>query len=329
MYFKRRIYSYFLFLAGSLLIGSSLLSCSREDTSLGRAEFPPDYEQQFESWHEQRLYDLTHPTGWMRLAGLFWLSDGKQTFGKGSGVTFQFPDLEEGIWGEFSVRNDSVFITSSRSDEILIDSMPLQSGVETLIYSNKQVHSESTESPSLSTAEEYAPVLNLRDLEWFIIKRGDLLGVRLYNKQNPVVDAFDGFDRFPIDSSWIVRARLLPYSEPRKLRVMNILGQMDEVDSPGILEFQIGKEIYTLTPMTEGDQLFIVFADSTNQESTYESGRYLYVDPPIEGSIMTFIDFNKAYNPPCSYSSYSTCQIPPPENRLPIHVTAGEKRPTN
>lgn len=304
-----------------ILAGYIFQSCSREDTSLGPAQIESGYHSTFERWHRERLYDLTHPTGWMRLAGLFWLEEGTQTFGGGSESIIQFPGMESDPFGEFTLSGDSVFIRIYADTDLYIDSVRVASKDPMIIYSPSTVQSGG------QFIEEYAPILTYNELEWFIIKREELFGIRLYNKENDYVDDFEGFVRYPMDSSLVVKARLIPYAEPRTIRVTNILGQVSDAKSPGVLEFQIGTEIYTLTPTTEEDKLFIAFSDATNKEETFESGRYLYVDPPAPGSGMTVIDFNKSYNPPCSYSSFSTCQLPPPENWLKIAVYAGEKRP--
>lgn len=312
-------YSIFLFFI--ILTGLWSQSCSREDVSLGPAKIPDDYAAEFERWHQERLYDLTHPTGWMRLAGLYWLEEGTQTFGSGPEVAFQFPDMDSGPFGEFTMKDDSVFLSIYSESDLFVDSTRITPETNVLIYTpSLDAYGEST--------PEYAPIVKYKELEWFIIKRDDLMGIRLYNKRNQYVDQFQGFERYPIDSSLVVKARLLPYEESRTLRVANILGQVSEEESPGVLEFRIGSQVHTLTPTIEGEKYFIAFSDPTNKQETFESGRYLYVDPPEPGKTMTIIDFNKAYNPPCSYSSFSTCQLPPPENWLKVSIEAGELRPT-
>lgn len=297
------------------VIGAVLAAASCElPEPMGMAPVPADYQERFEAWHADRVQALTHPTGWMRLAGLHWLQQGVQTFGSGPDADVRFPEGKlQPVAGSFRVRADSVWMTAGPSAELTLDGEPVRPGQEVLLF---------------DPVTQDAPMVAGGSLEWLIIQREDLLGVRLYDHENPLADAFEGFERFPMDSAWHLKARLVPHSEPTQFAVTNVLGQTVMVDSPGILEFTTTTgESYSILPMTEGEKMFIVFGDKTNGNATYGSGRYLYVEFPPEGSDMTIIDFNLAYNPPCSYTAFSTCQLPPPSNRLPIPVRAGELAP--
>lgn len=298
--------------AALLAVCMAAASCAPREP-LGPAPVPADYQERFEAWHSARVHELTHPTGWMRLAGLHWLRAGSQTFGTGSDADIRFPDGGiPTLAGSFRVRADSVWMTPAPSAELTLDGEPVPPGQEVLLY---------------DPVTQVAPTVAGGTLEWLIIQREDLLGIRLYNHENALADAFEGFERFPFDSAWHLKARLIHHSEPTQLAVTNVLGQTSMVDSPGVLEFEAAGGLHSLVPMTEGEKMFIVFGDPTNGDSTYGSGRYLYVDFPSEGSDMTLIDFNLSYNPPCSYSAFSTCQLPPPSNRLAIPVKAGELAP--
>ena len=110
------------------------------------------------------------------------------------------------------------------------------------------------------------------------------------------------------------------------ITVPNILGTVDQSPSPGMAVFTVDGQEYRLTPVLEEGEtrLFFVFADATNRTETYGAGRFLYADPPTNGSVV--LDFNRAYNPPCAFSAYATCPLPPKQNRLPLAISAGEKR---
>lgn len=276
---------------------------------------PEDYAERLEAWHDARVQELTHPTGWMRLAGLHWLEEGTQSFGSSdeeADIAFAGGSLPS-VAGLLRMSGDSVWVTAAEGTELRLEGEPLAPGEQTLIH---------------DPVTGYAPMIASGTLEWLIIQREDLVGIRLYDHENPLADAFDGFDRFPIDSLWHVKAMLMPHRTPTQLAVTNILGQTTMVDSPGTLHFDVlAGDSYRLVPMMEGDKMFIVFGDLTNGKTTYDSGRYLYADMPPEGSNITILDFNLAYNPPCSYTSYSTCQLPPPSNRMNIAVKAGELAP--
>lgn len=162
---------------------------------------------------------------------------------------------------------------------------------------------------------------------WSVIGRGDLIGIRVWNTENPEVDAFTGFDRFPTDTSFVRVARFRPNPEGTTIRIMNVLGQLETHPAPGVLEFDIDGKRFELHPLARNGQYFVIFADPTNRTETYQAGRFIYINPPNEGSDRTIIDFNKAYNPPCSFSEFTTCQLPPDSNVLTTSITAGEKRP--
>lgn len=162
---------------------------------------------------------------------------------------------------------------------------------------------------------------------WTVIKRGDLYGIRVWDTVNPEADVFTGFRRYPIDTTMVRRARFIPHPAGTTIPITNVLGQTEAQPAPGILEFDLGGVRHRLHPIAGGDRLFVIFGDATNRSETYPAGRFLYVDYPQEGSAITVIDFNMAYNPPCSFSPYTTCQLPPKDNFLSVAVEAGEKRP--
>jgi uncharacterized protein (DUF1684 family) len=123
-----------------------------------------------------------------------------------------------------------------------------------------------------------------------------------------------------------VEARLEPTPSERKISIPNVLGEVEEMSSPGTAVFTVAGKEYRLTPVVEpgGDQLFLLFGDLTNRDETYGAGRFLEVDMPKDGKVV--LDFNRAYNPPCAFTPFATCPLPPPQNRLKVRVEAGEKR---
>ena len=149
--------------------------------------------------------------------------------------------------------------------------------------------------------------------------------MRVKDKESPTLRAFHGIENFPADPKWRVEARFEPYDPPRPVRVPNILGTVDTESCPGALVFEIDGKSYRLDPVVERGEtdLFVIFGDRTNGHGTYGAGRFLYAAAPVGGR--TVLDFNKAYNPPCVFTPYATCPLPPAENKLPIPIEAGEK----
>lgn len=292
----------------SFILAGVFTACSQQE--LGQAPVPENYEEEIEQWKADRLESLTAPTGWMRLAGMYWLDEGENTFGSGPENDVRFPEgtIPETA-GTFYVENDRVRLSVSDDVEITHDGNQVD---ELVVFD-----------------DENAPELEYGTLHWFIIKRGDLLGIRLYNKENEKVDQFTGFDSYPVDPEWRREARFIPSQEGTTIPIINILGQLEDLPSPGTLEFTVDGERYTLDAIESTERMFIILGDETNRTETYQAGRYMYIDYPEDGSNRTVVDFNKAYNPPCSYSKFTTCQLPPPQNRLDVEITAGELRPVD
>jgi uncharacterized protein (DUF1684 family) len=158
---------------------------------------------------------------------------------------------------------------------------------------------------------------------WSIIIREDKIGVRFRDLKNPALAAFKGNKRFAINETWNLPAKFLP-PNPNGLFVTNVLGQTTAQDYAGKISFEYQGKNYVLDAISEGPgDLFVIFCDATNGINTYHTGRYMYVPRP-DSNGNTFIDFNKAFNPPCAYTPFATCPIPPKQNKLPFKVTAGE-----
>jgi uncharacterized protein (DUF1684 family) len=288
-----------IFLFGLLLIGCGG-STSGEDS---------EYITEIRTWQEQRIEGLKSENGWLNLAGLYWLIEGENSFGTAPSNDIVFPESRgpEQI-GSFFLESGEV-------------SVRIRPGVE-VFHNNEPVESMQLRSDM----DGDATMLQCGSLLWFVIRRGDQHGIRLRDLDSPMVDTFKGIDTFPIDLDWRVEAVLEPYDPPRLIKVPTILGTITEQLSPGALVFQIAGETRKLIPTGElsDEELFLVFADETSGHSTYGGGRFLYVETPGEDG-RTIIDFNRAYNPPCAFTPYATCPLPPEQNRLPIEMTAGEK----
>ncbi len=291
-----------------ILIAVIITACGNPERELGPAPVSDNYEQEVQEWIDDRIETLKEPTGWLRLAGMFVLEEGENRFGSGSDQDIQFPEgtipnyagtfvLEDGIVEMITA--DGVEITSAGEN---VDQMTIYDGDE-------------------------APEISHGSLVWHVIQRQDLIAIRLYNTENQKADRFDGFGRYPIKSEWNLKARFDAHPAGTTIPVANVLGQTDDVGNPGSLIFEKDEETYTLEALdSSSGRLFLIVGDKTNQTETYQAGRFMYVDYPDENGYTT-IDFNKIYNPPCAYNLYTTCQLPPPSNRLDLSITAGEIRP--
>ncbi len=176
-----------------------------------------------------------------------------------------------------------------------------------------------------SDAADEPTRLSSGSLRIHLVERGGRLAARVADADNPSRRALGPIDAFPVSSAWRFDARFEPHDPPKKIRVTSILGTVEEEISPGAVVFSTAGRTLRLDPILERGETdyWIIFGDHTNGVETYAGGRFVYVPPPVNGR--TVLDFNKAYNPPCVFTPFSTCPLPPPQNRLPIRVEAGEK----
>jgi uncharacterized protein (DUF1684 family) len=159
-----------------------------------------------------------------------------------------------------------------------------------------------------------------------VIERGGEIGVRLKDNASASRRDFKGLRWFPIDGAWRVVARFEPSAPGSTLEITNVLGQTQKLPSPGEAVFNLGGRELRLVPVLEkpdAGELFFIFRDETAARETYGAGRFLYAGLPVDGSVV--LDFNKAHSPPCAFTRYATCPLPPKRNRLPVRIEAGEK----
>lgn len=263
------------------------------------------YEAEIQAWQAKREASLKSEDGWLNLAGLFRLKEGKNTFGAGKSNDIIFPK-GEAFLGNFILENGQVRIEIEPNVLVLNQDKK----VDTLLIFN-------------SKAEE--PILlQHQSLRWFIIQRGDQYLVRLRDLEHSNVTNFKGIERFPTESNWRIEATLEPAEPDFKIQVADVIGTTSMQASPGAFAFDIQGQTYRLYPTISGDELFFVFGDATNGDSTYGAGRFLYAAKP-DANGKTMLDFNKSYNPPCAFTAFATCPLPSKENILPIEIKGGEK----
>jgi uncharacterized protein (DUF1684 family) len=183
-----------------------------------------------------------------------------------------------------------------------------------------------TELELAADASGKPTVLELGTLSFFVIQRGDRIGVRIKDKASPVLASFHGLDFFPIQPEWRIDARFEPYDPPKKVPIPNVLGQVTMSDSPGAVEFERQGKTWRMDTLgSVKDGLSLIFADATSGHETYGAGRFLELGKLENGKVE--VDFNTAYNPPCAYTAFATCPLPPEQNKLKtLAVTAGEKK---
>lgn len=268
----------------------------------------PSYKERIDQWHHHRVSSLKSETGWLNLAGLFWLNEGNNSIGRGPDFKVSLPvasSLTE--LGLLTLQNGTVRFSPNPGAAVTSEGKPV------------------TESVVVFAADTKPVVLANGSLRWFIIKRGDQYGVRLRDLESPLLKEFQGIDRYPVDESWRIKARLETTTEPQTIPIIDVLGHTSQYPLAGTLIFEKGGKTYRLQAAGEGQRLFILFSDPTNAHETYGAGRFLYADKPGADGLTT-LDFNQAINPPCAFTTFATCPLPPKQNKLALAITAGEKR---
>lgn len=265
------------------------------------------YKKEIAAWDSERLSSLKSATGWVNLAGLFWLKPGENTFGAGvsNDIIFNHPSFPSQL-GTFKVDPKEITWKTHEGNDVYIKGEK--------IITQTIFHIDSMSAPSLS----------FKTFKWSIIKREDKVGIRFRDLNNPALQSLTHINRFDADPKWKINA-VLETALYSTIAITNVLGQTTQQQSPGKLVFTINGKTYKLDVLDEGPgDLFVIFGDETNGTETYHTGRFLYVPRPDENG-NTVIDFNKSHNPPCAFTPFATCPIPPRQNMLPLSVFAGEK----
>ena len=293
---------YSLTIALAITIGFFSCDPPKEEESIN-----PEYLTSIKTWRTDRAERLKSDNGWLNLAGLFWLEPGESTFGADSANTVVFPgEATADFIGSFILNGDSVQMKVLPDATVIADS--LQATDITIYVANGESN----------------PLLSHETLRWFVIQRGDRIGIRLRDLNSSLVRDFEGIDNYPTDENYNVKAKFQSYNPPKLVEIDNIIG-LTSVDTVyGALVFELDGQEYQLDPLGKSDGMFLMFADATSALETYGGGRYLYPPAPDENGIVA-LDFNKAYNPPCAFTDFATCPLPPKQNLLPIAIRAGEK----
>jgi len=269
------------------------------------------YIKSVDAWHAGRVARLVAEDGWLSLIGRDWLNPGENTLGSAPGSTVLLP-----VWaaparaGLFILAGTTVRFRPLPGSGFLLNGKP---AIEAILTSD---------------ADGKPDLLQAGRVRFYVIRRGNRFGVRLKDPEAPTRKAFHGVPRYPVDPVWRVEADFLPYAVPQIRNIPTVLGTTEPMAVPGLLRFKLGGQEVTLEPVVEDPEhpeLFLIFKDTTSAHGTYPAGRFLYADMPKDGKVI--LDFNRAVNPPCAFTLFATCPLPPKQNQLTSAITAGEKDP--
>ena len=283
-----------------------------EEGSQSAAVVSPDEEQpelpfpeSVAKWREEREARLLADDGWLTVDGLYWLKEGENRFGGASDNDIVLPEENTPDYaGVFTYADGKVSVKMNGGIVAEFQDAPLGG-----------------ELTPLEIGEKHA--ISLGDLSFWVHFSGERKCIRLRNPNSELRKNFEGLDWYPIEDKYRVSATLVPYDEPRTVKVPNVFGDLETYTSPGELAFTLDGEAHSLQAFETSRGFFLVISDATSGKTTYPSARFVGTAKPVDGEVE--LDFNKAYNPPCALNPHTTCPLPPPENRMKIALNAGEK----
>jgi uncharacterized protein len=250
------------------------------------------YQTELAEHRRAREAALKADNGWLTVAGLFWLKDGPNSFGKDPMSDIALPDGAARA-GTLELRGGKVTAT--------------------------------VDGKTRELAHDSADFLQVGRLKLFVIERGGKFAIRLRDPESEYRRTYHSIEYYAADEAYRVTAKFV--AAPRKIPILNVIGQTEQSENPGYAVFRLKGQEFRLYPILEepgAKELFYIFRDLTSGKETYGAGRFLYSELPRDGKVV--LDFNKAYNPPCAFTPYATCPLPPKENRLEVRIEAGERK---
>ena len=297
------------------LLAAVLSGCGSDDPTDPAKDAPmpaetAEFNTAQQAWRDQREARLLEPDGWASLTGLHWITPGAHYVGSDADNGIQLTMGPEHM-GMIELDGGALRFVPEDDLALTLDGEPLTGATALRADDDPAGPSEIGFDDGKGRAT--------------VIKRGDRLALRVRHAEAPTRTGFSGLDYWTADPDWQVTGNWVPNPAGQTIEVANIIGTTDEVPNPGAIEFERDGTTHRIEALDEGgDELFLVFADRTNGHGSYGAGRFLYVPKPdADGRVV--VDFNRSYNPPCAFTAFATCPLPPPENRLDLAVTAGEK----
>ena len=270
----------------------------------------PGYVETIQNWRSELEANLKKDSGWLTVAGLYWLREGENSVGAGITNDFVLPEgSAPDVVGVFEFEDRTA--TFKVADGVTVT----QPGPE-------NDNPEAVQTVVLEMGQKHALAIN--DLTMWVHYSGPRLAIRLRDLNSTLRKEFTGLKWFPVDPRYKVKAKFTPHREPKKIELLNILGDIESFESPGYVDFEIMGQSVRMEPTSaRGGALKFVFRDGTSGKESYPAARFLRAEAPKNGEVT--LDFNRSYNPPCAYNPHTTCEIPTKENRLGIRIEAGEK----
>ena len=264
-----------------------------------------EYENSILKWRQEVDNNLRRENGWLALAGLFWLRKGTNIIGAHPESDIRLPKRAPQRLGTFEFDGNNVTLNVEAD-------LPVE------------VNGVAATSALLDADQEDVPsFITFSDVRMVVVRRSKGIGIRLWDNAREERVTFPTRQWYPVNEAFRVPAIYTRYETPKIVKMPDILGAILDEPMQGYVSFELnGKKRELMVEELPDRRLFIQFMDPTNHDRTYPSGRYHYTDAHEDGRV--FVDFNKAYSPPCAFTDYATCTFPPQENHLDVAIPAGE-----
>ena len=270
----------------------------------------PAYAKSVADWRAKAEKNLRADNGWLTLAGRYVLKPGENTFGTGAGNDVVFPK------GLGPAGMGSAFVDSTNHVTVkMVEGLKMRKdGID---YSIRD----------MGTSTEKRDWVSVGRVAFHFIEVNGKVVMRLADNQSPVRERFGGRVWYDVNDRYRVRAKFVPYEPGKKISIVNVIDEVSEEPVAGYVEFELDGRPHRLDALDDEGGLFIIFSDGTSGDTTYKPGRFLYIEEKPAPDKPFFIDLNRAYNPPCAFSEFTTCPLPPKQNMLKVRIEAGEKYP--
>ena len=272
------------------------------------------------TWRAQHVSDLRKPAGWLSLTGLEWLSEGDNSFGSAADNKIHLAASSPAHLGVLHLENNSVQLLPPAGGDFSPEFMVAGAAAKRQLI------------PVDPDDDKSAPHLTIGTLNMYVIRRAERFALRVKDSKAPALVNFHGAKWYAPDAAYHVIAKWTPYSPAKTISLATLIGTTYDASVPGAAEFTLNGKSYRLEPVLEdpkATQLFFILRDTTSASTTYHACRFLYTVLPDHGldkAGTLVLDFNRLENPPCAYTPYATCPLPPQGNRLAIALPVGEKR---
>lgn len=278
-------------------------------TAKGRINVADAYEAEILSWRQMMDDKLRAEDSWLTLTGLYWLNEGNNSLGSGDACDILLPQSAPTLLGSIIFQHEMAELQVTADVEVTVDGVPAQTAV---LRNDRDPQGASR--------------VAIGAVNFIVIKRENQYGIRVRDNASPERQNFTGRIWFPLDPAYRITAAFERHSEPRILQIDSSAGILLPTENPGWAEFELdGQPIHLEAFSSKPDEVWFVFRDATSKTETYPGGRFLYA--PLQEDDTVLIDFNKAYSPPCAFTPYAACPLPPKENVLSVRISVGEKAP--